>query len=271
MKKILCPTDFSGAAQNAIAYAAKLAHALDAQLTLLNVQSLFEFTPAEVVEGKEKSIKAAALQLEAEALEVSKAFKISCDSVTEPTVHRLSTVIDRQASSYDLIVMGSNGADDLYQFVTGSNTYNTIVKTGIPVLIIPNGYGYSEIKSIVYAYDCFRERILPINPLIELVHALKAKVIVLQVMEPSVSTKADEELAELQNAIKNFFAEDIELRFHTIHDENIAQAVHEYFLRSGADVLALSPKHRNIIQRLFHKSVVKHITGIADYPVFVFH
>ena len=70
MKKILCPTDFSGAAQNAIAYAAKLAHALDAQLTLLNVQSLFEFTPAEVVEGKEKSIKAAALQLEAEAPEL---------------------------------------------------------------------------------------------------------------------------------------------------------------------------------------------------------
>jgi hypothetical protein len=45
MKKILCPTDFSETAHNAIAYAAKLAKATNCELTLLNVQSMFDFTP----------------------------------------------------------------------------------------------------------------------------------------------------------------------------------------------------------------------------------
>lgn len=271
MKRILCPTDFSDTAENAIVYAAKLATSLDAQLTLLNVQSAFDFTPAELTHGKAETIRAASLRLEAEALEVSKVFNVSCDSVIDPTYRKLSTVIDHEAASYDLIVMGSNGADDLYQFFNGSNTYHTMVKTNTPVLMIPSGYEYSEIKSVIYAYDCFRERMLPINPLISLVHTLKARVIALQVMEPAINPEAEEELMALQNSIKNVFAEDIELRFRTIHAENAAEAIHEYFLRSGGDVLALSTRHRNIVQRFFHKSVVKHITGIADYPVFVFH
>lgn len=42
MKKILCPTDFSETAQNAIAYAAKLAQTTEAMLVLFNVQSIFD-------------------------------------------------------------------------------------------------------------------------------------------------------------------------------------------------------------------------------------
>ena len=67
MKKILCPTDFSDTAQNAVAYAAKLAQAMHADLTLLNVQSVFDFTPVEVVRGKDITLAGAAERLEAEA------------------------------------------------------------------------------------------------------------------------------------------------------------------------------------------------------------
>jgi len=271
MNRILCPTDFSDTAENAINYAARLAKIMDAELTLLNVQSLFDLSSAEMMEGKQETVRAASMQLEAEALEISREFKIPCGSVVDPTFHKLSTVIEHESGSYDLVVMGSNGAGDLYKFFNGSNTYNTIVKTNTPVLLIPGGYAYSEIKSIVFAYDYFHHHMLPIDPLVNLVHALQAKVMVLQVVDQSLTKAEEENLAALQNSMRDLFADDIELSFRTIRAEDPAHGIHEYFIRSGADVLALCTKHRNIVQRFFHKSVVKHITSISDYPVFVFH
>jgi len=105
MKKILCPTDFSETAHTAIAYAAKLARAINAELTLLNVQSLFEYTPVELVRGKEMTIAGAAERLEAQSREVSRAFKISCYAEVEPSFSKLSTIITRKAKQFDLVVM----------------------------------------------------------------------------------------------------------------------------------------------------------------------
>lgn len=68
MKKILCPTDFSEPAHNAIAYAAKLAQATNCELTLLNVQSMFDFTPMEIIRGKEVTVAGMAEQLETQSL-----------------------------------------------------------------------------------------------------------------------------------------------------------------------------------------------------------
>lgn len=52
MKKIVCPTDFSAICNNAITYAAKLAQ-ITTDLTLLNVQSMFDYTPVAFGTGKE--------------------------------------------------------------------------------------------------------------------------------------------------------------------------------------------------------------------------
>lgn len=64
MKDILCPTDFSPAAQNAIAYAAKLAQVVEGNVTLFHVQSVFDVTPASVLTGKKVILANAAEQLE---------------------------------------------------------------------------------------------------------------------------------------------------------------------------------------------------------------
>src|SRR5690349_2271872 len=111
MKKILCPTDFSETAQSAIAYAAKFAQVTHCDLTLLNVQSVFDFTPVEVLRGKRMTIASIAEHLETESRQISKTFKINCYAEVESSSSRLSSVIHDKAKGYDLIVMGSDGAD----------------------------------------------------------------------------------------------------------------------------------------------------------------
>ncbi len=271
MKKILCPTDFSSTSYNAITFAAKLAQVTKAQLTLLNVQSLFDFTPIEFVTGKQFTLKATAEKLQSQCHELSSVFKISCNAEVEPTYHKLSSVIRDKSHLYDLVVMGSNGAEDLYQFFLGTNTYNALVKTKTPVLLIPEGVLYGEIKQILYAFDYLRQRKLPIKPLVEFAKAVHAEITVLQVMEEAYSKEAEQELKELQFILQNGQDGSVPVKYETIRSAEVARSIDSYAVNHRPDALALCSIHRTFIESLFHKSVIKNISMISSYPVLVFH
>jgi nucleotide-binding universal stress UspA family protein len=269
MKKILCPTDFSDTAQNAIAYAAKLAQAMGSTLTLLNVQST---SPIGLQSGKGMVAEAVSARLEEMSNEIHQFFKISCDVLVVESGSVLSSAIVEKSADFDILVMGTNGAEDLFEFFTGSTTYHAIQKSKIPVLLIPSNATYSEIASIVYSYNYLGERKLPFAQLQPFIKGLKCDLTILQVTEEAVSQKVDEEMKELQfilaDQLKN---NEIEFHFDSIRSSEIAPSINSYIQRNGSDVLALCTIHRNFMAGLFHKSVIKIISEIASYPVFVFH
>jgi nucleotide-binding universal stress UspA family protein len=271
MKKILCPTDFSETAQTAIAYAAKLAKATGCSLTLLHVKSVFDFSFAEITDAKHISTTRVAEELEVQSKKISKTFKISCYAEVVSRINKLSSLITDEAEGYDLIVMGSNGADDLYQFFSGSNTYNTIVQSNIPVLLVPLGYTYCEIQTMVYAYDYLRERKLPLADLATFVKSVNCRLTVLQVMEEAVSKDAEDELKELQFIFKTYASEGINYEYDTIRSTEVAPSINSYILRNQPDVLALCSVHRTLLQEIFHKSIIKNISAASNYPIYVFH
>lgn len=271
MKKILCPTDFSEIALNATAYAAKLAQVTNAELVLFHVQSLFEVTPVDLLRGQSESLALVRSQLEAQSKQIAKAFKISCYGEVQLAGAPFSTVVSRTASEFDMIVMGSNGEDDLYQFITGSNTYNIIQKANVPVLLIPWDCDYREVNTIVYAYDYLRDGKLPIAQLLGWIKNLHAELNVLEVLEESTSKVIDKELRGLQQVIKNQLPDNLNLTFDTLHAADVVDAINSYVLQKDADILALCTHHYSIIERVFHKSVIKAITTMARYPVLVFH
>lgn len=267
MKKILCPTDFSDASQNGIAYAAKLAKVINGELTLLHVHSSIEFVPPE----SGKDLASITQQLESQSDEINRTFHVPCNAIVETTLRKLSSVIHDLSGQYDLIVMGSNGPDNVYQFMTGTNAYNAAVKAKVPVLIVPEKYVYSEIRNIVYAFDYLRERKLPHEKLIKFASSLKAEITILQVMEEAESKGADEDLRELQLIIQNLYSGDVPLKYDSLRSSDIALSVNRYVSNAQADVLALCSVHLNFVERLFHKSVIKNLAATSDYPLFVFH
>lgn len=270
MKRILVPTDFSEAAHNAIAYAAKLAQLTGSELVLLNAQSLFDITPQEVIEGKHKTIQKVELQLEAQCREVTKAFKISCYGDVQPSLSSLTGIITHKGSGTDLIVMGTNGPDDLFQFFTGSNTYNVIRKTSVPVLLIPEGCGYGSLRRIVYAFNYLGEHILPLSQVSTLVKSLQCELKILQVTQENHNEEKESRLRQMQLKLLAVYP-DLKLSFDLEKSSDTALSIHRYVLKKNADMLALCTQHYNFLENLFHKSVIKTISGIAEYPVFVFH
>lgn len=270
MKKILCPTDFTEATNGAVAYAAKLAHALHCELTLLHVDSVFDFSPS-LLETSASSSMIATQRLKEQCRDISQIFKIPCNAEVVTRMGRLSTVIKEEARDHDLIVMGTDGSDDLYQSFWGSNTYNAIVRSQTPLLLVPAGFIYTEIKTMVYGYNYLRERDLPIHKLIPFVKALNCKLTILQVMEEAYSQEADEDLQELQFILTNNEGDSLHYEFDTIRSSDVPRSIDSYMRKNQPDVLALCSKHRSVIEQFFHKSVIKHISAITDYPVYVFH
>jgi nucleotide-binding universal stress UspA family protein len=269
MKKILCPTDFSESADQAIAYAAKLCKKIGAELTLLNVQSVFTLPPAEVIKGKFLATEPISKRLEDQSYEVMDIFKITCFSEVEPSNGRLSDIIANRAKGFDLIVMGTNGADDYYQFFFGTNSYQVVRTASIPVMLIPQGCGYQDISTIVFAYNYEQERKLPMAQLTQWAQLMGAKVTVLQVKEhytrdAELRSKAIQQSSQLHTTATD-------LNFDTIYSDEVISSINSYVLRNKADGLALCSMNPSIIQTLFHKSVIKELSAIANYPLFVFH
>ncbi len=270
MKKILCPTDFSDTAHSGVAYAAKFCQATDAGLTLFHVQSLFALSPLEVVGAKALSVEGIAEELEQQCQEVERVFKIPCEAQMQTSVNLLSKVIEKTASGYDLIIMGTAGRHDLYSFFAGSNTYNAIRNTNIPVLFIPHHYVYAPIQKIVYAFNYLEEAKLPMSQLSPWVKKLRASLEILEVMEAAISMDLDEDLRDMQELVHLQYR-DLPMKFYSLRSADKYVSIHNHVIDGNADLLVLCTKHRGLLGSLFHKSVIKSISRIATYPVMVVH
>ena len=144
-KHILCPTDMKGRAKLALKKAVQIAHQFGAKITMLNVHP--EFMNREEremlrvsVEKMEAKCRQIALESKAEMQAIIK--KLHAEDIAveyllregkpEKTIAEVAREIEA-----DLIVICTDGRDNLKDFVTGTITENVINSLVCPVLVIP--------------------------------------------------------------------------------------------------------------------------------------
>ena len=270
MKKILCPTDFSDAANSGVMYAAKFAKATGSTLTLYHVQSLFGMSALELVGGHAAAYKSIGDQLEKQSLEVSRIFKISCYAETEISVSSISQVLLDKENEYDLIIMGSGSFDDLRHFFTGSNTYKTIRNGNIPLIIVSEGCVYCPVDRVVFAYNYLEEKNVPMEQLTPWILPLCSNLTVIEVhAQESVNTD-DAEYFRARKLVK-LLNPQLPIEFDELTSADIAEGIHSYMVKKQADMLVLAAPHRNFVAEFFHRSVIRSVTNKASYPVFIVH
>lgn len=271
MKKLLCPTDFSETADKAVAYAAKLAQRYGFHLDLFNVQSLADRTPDEAILGERMNAQLAEDRLEELSREISRVFRISCNSKVSTSFSGLAGVIEREAGNYDLVVMGTNGPDNMYQFLFGSNSYRIAKHTRTPVLIVPETALFSEIRKTAFAFDYWRNNALPVAQLAKLIKPLGSSLVVLEVLEPSISRKAEEELRADQEILRDNYGKDLVIQFETLHTSTVPESLNKFVKENNVDWLTLCTQHQSFLERLFHKSLIKEMSRLATYPLLIVH
>jgi nucleotide-binding universal stress UspA family protein len=141
-KRILIATDGSDLAGKALAHGLALGKALASQVTVVTVtepwvtQVMGEAAIAFPFEEYEKAMSANAAEILAKADEAAGKAGISCTTIHVKERHPAEGIIETaKAGTCDLIVMASHGRRGLSRLLLGSQAYNVITHSTIPVLI----------------------------------------------------------------------------------------------------------------------------------------
>ena len=272
MKNILCPTDFSEAANNAIDHAANWAVHLLAEITLLKIieastmQDMANFTHGVklTIEDRERE-EEKEMEKYCKALEEEYSVKCTARSkaYSSGIPHALAKEIEQ--SDCDMVVMGTNGADSMGQFYFGTNTFKVIEAAKKPLLMIPDGCGYSKPQRVVFAMDYGKDDTGAIEKLLEIVGGYNPAIILLHVSEDDTSISKDVFRA-VQSEIEEKLPND-RFIFKRVVDEDPALAIDRFMEDNNADMLAIVNHKHGFFNKMFHSGVARKLSYIAEYPM----
>ena len=275
IKKILCPTDFSKASNNAVEYAVKMAIKTNAEITLTHVLSLSEiydnFTTFGMLNDYAVKRNEAEEKLKDYSNQVLAEFHIPCDySIGSVYNESFPNEKTTDAKPYDLIISGTNGADNMNQFYFGSNSYRISKNADIPTLIVPVDCTFRDLNQLVFASGYLKGDTLMIEQLKNFMHDFNPSLTVLHVSEKDTAV-SQEVYHSFRHLAEETFDFNQKINFQRIVDKDEAAAIEKFMHESTADVLAVCMEEHSFLYRLFHKSLIKKLASYADFPVLVFH
>lgn len=270
MKKILCPIDFSSTADHAVATAAKLAQKTGAQLDLFNVQSALKMTPTEMLTGSAMEMVGKTARLEELSSQISRVYKISCYGNVKASTRSLPHLIAEAGNGYDLLVMGTDGADQTYDAIFGTNSYQVASQSSVPILLLPSNYEYEGFANIVFAMDYFHTLTSPPEQLVKWADLFDARITFLQVMTDEYKHLHEGKLSEAQRLLKRILNEKHQ-NFKTLYSDHPVEGIADYIKVNECNVLALCFRHHSLLQKILHRNVIKDLSAIIPCPLFIFH
>ncbi|GHA54183.1 universal stress protein [Pontibacter akesuensis] len=280
MRKIICPTDFSGTSAKAVEYAVYMAQHASCHLTLLHVVHLpivdtsetalvaSELLGEQTRDAAEK-LKAMVMHLE-EKHGANRDGGFTCDYLVKEAL--LTDIAQHLTSeeAYDLVVMGTTGCDNtVEELLIGSNTESVIEEVKCPVLSIPKTAPDPKFDHIIYASDYSKEDRHALRQVVELGSFFGAKLDVVHVVKENEKTDSEEAESfweELHSLFPN-----VPLSFQEITGRHRDEGLKKYYKQTGADVIAIVRKKKGFLRNLFSQSLAERMTYQAEVPLLVLH
>lgn len=272
---IICPIDFTDSANNASEYAAMLAQVINAELMLINVQQIHFETAVSLGEGigsrqRENSLWASN-KLKQMSAEINKLYKIPTTYEVDITTKSLAKTIASAVTHNTIIVMGTNGPDNLKQFFGGTNTYKTSRESECPLLIVPEDISFEKYKNILFPIIYGRMDRGALEQFYEFTNFFDAQITFLYITKENTN-KTQKEFSEIKEEIETFLNGKLKHTVNIIFTDNIDDTLDDFILENKTDLLVMEERHRNILERLFQKKpILATLSAIAPYPILVVH
>jgi len=277
MKKILVPIDFSRSSLNAAYFACKIAQKNDSHLIFLHAYRVplnNTFVPATVINH-------VAFEREKEAIQEFRAYMVKYLK-TQLTKEELppmkfelqygfaTDIIQERAVHYDtsLIIMGTNGADSVWDKMMGSITSNIIKHSQVPVLAVPVTATYNDFEKIVYATDFDKKDIETLKRVEEFANLFDAEIGLLHIAPPN--DNQDWYKASLLGDDLN--SESLgDLPIYNIENNNVLEGIEHFINNNQFDLLAVLTHSKNFFENLLQTSVTKKLALRTHIPILAYH
>ena len=273
--KVLLPTDFSLNAKYAIDYALKLFENEKVDFYLWHVIRASSYITDDLITVKPtSSIYDSVISGSKESIEGLKEDLINQFKNQKHTYHTLidyDNFIDAmnqviETEGIDLIVMGSKGSSNLEKMLFGSNTIQVIQRTCCPVLAVPYAEIFKPIHKIAFtsnykteynekAFEILRNIATIQHSEIEILHVYN-----------------DDSLTDIQRKNKKLIhdmLQNLPHQFVELDGKNLYDTIHNYLNGSLVNLLCITNKKHNFIQRLFNISNVEIEVSNITMPLLV--
>lgn len=276
MKKILCPTDFSKAATNAVEFGALIATKTGGTLTLVHVIHLpmLDTTDTALAAGElmGEHHRHATDKLHALSRHLTEKYKnqLQVNYLVQEAL--LNDAIEdlTQKQGYDLVVVGSTGGGNtLEEILIGSNTEAIIENVKCPVLSVPLKALIKPFQHIVYASNYQEEDTLALKETLAFAQLFNATVEIVHVSHESSSdsqSKTNQFRQRLQHALPGS-----DLNFHEVVHKDEVVGMKGYLTQKDADLLVIMKKRKGFFSHLFSQSFSEQLTYQSKLPMLVIH
>nr|WP_299345384.1 universal stress protein [Allomuricauda sp.] len=275
MKQILVPTDFSENAWNAIVFAKNLFKDQECVFHFLHTYTPAFYRVDYIMGGPEFSaIPDSGVERSLAGLEKTKekierlypnpkhryntlaSFNTLTDEISEVTKER----------NIEAIVMGTQGATGAVEIFLGTNTVHVLRKAKIPVLVVPNGYSFTAVNSILFPTDYWSDyKVEELGFLLDFAQDQKAEIVVFHANE-------EHDLTEAQQKNKMLLStklKEIKHRFVLDRDNLMPNAVYKYINDNNTELLAMMNRKHNFFERLIIKQHIDAFGFHIDIPFLV--
>lgn len=262
MRTVVCPTDFSDNAFNALDFSAQLCKELNAKLLLvhvLHVPAVDVYSPANILTemmDTQRKVSDSKLETLAETL----VEKYDVPTAVRSEFGFAAELIVNVAEGVDasLICLGTRGTHSSIERFLGSVSYDVAKTSNRPVMVIPEEAEFSGMKKWVVAND----KTEPID------HELEDIQTLFEAYDPQM------DIITVHTEGKDEFKVEVEqdngsLRIVNIYAGNVSEGICRYVDESAANCLGLKRHQRNFIHNLLHRSTIKDVLGKSHIPVLV--
>jgi nucleotide-binding universal stress UspA family protein len=274
MKTILVPTDFSINAIKALDYAVLLAKKRKSKIILLHVYSMVYINPDVPMEFYSEELflleKEAAKKLNRLQARIN-ASKVLCEIINRQgsVVDSILEIIKKKKAS--MVIMGTKGATGMRELLIGSVTAKLISRATCPVIAVPEKNSSAGIKKIIYATDFHTSDIASLRQLATIADLFKAKINIVHIADGEY-TNSDE--IEYMEKFAQKVKQKISYKFinhEILYSSDVEKKLERFVKENKIDLIAVSTRHRNLIEKFFGKSITKRLAYHINIPMMVFH
>ena len=274
MKILVVPTDFSPVSINAINYAVDLAEAIEANIMLVHIFQIPvsfntdiyipSISPDELQKINDERIHE--LKQKIEKIGSGK-IKIFAEAKMGEIVDELNAIC--KSINPFAIVMGTKGQSAVERLFLGSATLSAIRHLNIPVIVIPPGAKFKEIKKIGLACD-FKQVVdsTPVSEIREFVKLFNAELDVLNVDYKKKNPDAEK---PEQSLLLDTLLQDLNPSYFFIDNPVVEDGINEFAEKNNIDLLLVIPKKHRLLDGLFQKSHSTQLAFHSHIPILSIH
>lgn len=275
MKKILFPTDFSEAANNAFVHALEFAKIVNGELVLLHTFELpiydSQFLPERydvVFDSMQLTqfdmFKDEIPKLHAIAEERNlNHIKMSHRLMDGNLLYNIKKAIEEEKINF--IVMGTSGATGWEAFFLGTNTGNVLTAVDIPVLSVPLESKFNKVETIGFTTRYRDKDKIALKQVIKIAKKTNAKVKCLYVK----TSNSDVSTSTIKQWEEEFLGEPVQ--FSIIPSEDVQDTIIDFILFKDIDMLAMLTYKRNFFAELFKPSLTQKFSNKLNIPILALH